>query len=252
VKTLVLKAFDRLGYVIVAKDDYGYTSDFSPDLTAEEQEICEQVAPYTMTSSLRVVSLIHASKHIAANDIAGDIVECGAWRGGSMMAVAETLKRLGDTTRKLFLYDTFEGMTEPGERDLQFDGRPAGELRELIEAKTGKWCYAGMEEVEQNLTNTGYPAENIRLIEGKVEDTIPATMPDRIALLRLDTDWYESTRHELVHLYPRLVSGGILIIDDYGHWRGSKEAVDEYFASTGTTRPFLHRIDYSGRLVVKP
>src|SRR5437867_1862945 len=85
----------------------------------------------------------------------------------------------------------------------------------------------------------------------EVEDTIPQHAPERIALLRLDTDWYESTKHELEHLYPRLAPHGVLIIDDYGHWVGAKQAVDEYFA-TQKLKPFLNRLDYTGRLVIKP
>ena len=92
--------------------------------------------------------------------------------------------------------------------------------------------------------------ERIHFVEGKVEDTIPATLPKRVALLRLDTDWYESTRHELCHLYPLLSRHGILVIDDYGHWQGARQAVDEYFAAQGQP-VYLHRVDYTARLVVK-
>lgn len=250
-KALLRKVFDRFGYDIIAKNSHR-SGEFSPDLSADEREIWALAEPFTMTSIERIVALIQATRHIVENNITGDIAECGVWRGGSMMAVAETLGRMGDTTRHLFLYDTFEGMTAPGERDLQFDGRAAGRLLERDEKKTGMWCYAGTEEVRRNLQKVGYPADQITLVEGKVEETIPATIPDQIALLRLDTDWYESTRHEFAHLYPRLASGGILIIDDYGHWQGAKQATDEYFASLGGPRPFLHRIDYTGRLLVKP
>src|SRR5690606_23062787 len=97
---------------------------------------------------------------------------------------------------------------------------------------------------------SAYPAGNIRYVAGKVEDTIPAVIPDKIAILRLDTDWYSSTKHELVHLFPKLSNGGILIIDDYGHWEGARKAVDEYFEETGT-RIYLSRIDETGRVAVK-
>lgn len=249
-KALLRKVFDSFGYDIVAKTSRR-SGEFSPDLSADEREIWELARPASMTSIERMVALIQATRHIVENGIRGDIAECGVWRGGSMVAVAETLRRMGDTGRRLYLYDTFEGMTAPGEHDLQFDGQHAGRLLERDPDKTGMWCYAEMEEVRQNLEKTGYPAENVILVQGKVEDTIPATIPDEIALLRLDTDWYESTRHELTHLYPRLASGGVLIIDDYGHWQGAKQATDEYFASLGGPRPFLHRIDYTGRLLVK-
>jgi hypothetical protein len=105
-----------------------------------------------------------------------------------------------------------------------------------------EWCVAGVQSVRKNVLSTGYPEEKLHLVQGKVEDTLPAAAPERIALLRLDTDWYESTRHELVHLYPRLVPNGVLIIDDYGDWVGAKEAVDE----------FLSRMDNTGRLIIKP
>lgn len=107
------------------------------------------------------------------------------------------------------------------------------------------------EEVSLNLSNTNYPDDNIILVEGKIEETLPGVIPDEIAMLRLDTDWYASTLHELKHLYPRLVRGGVLIIDDYGHWQGAREATDEYFAAEPKPRPFLHRIDYTARLLIK-
>jgi hypothetical protein len=85
---------------------------------------------------------------------------------------------------------------------------------------------------------------------GKVEDTIPADIPEKIALLRLDTDWYESTKHELIHLFPRLQKGGVLIIDDYGFWKGARKAVDEYFAENNI-QILLNRIDDTGRMAIK-
>jgi O-methyltransferase len=104
-------------------------------------------------------------------------------------------------------------------------------------------------EVQAAMRSTGYPEHQIGYVSGRVEETIPESAPSEIALLRLDTDWYGSTRHELEHLYPRLVSGGVLIVDDYGHYAGARQAVDEYFAG----RPILlARVDYTGRMAVKP
>jgi hypothetical protein len=105
--------------------------------------------------------------------------------------------------------------------------------------------------VRNNVCGTGYPREKLHFVVGKVEDTIPATMPRKIALLRLDTDWYDSTKHELSHLFPLLRPQGVLIVDDYGHWQGARKAVDEYFAAH-QTGILLHRIDYTGRIAVKP
>jgi hypothetical protein len=101
------------------------------------------------------------------------------------------------------------------------------------------------------MASTGIDAGRLHFVKGPVEETIPASVPERIALLRLDTDWYESTRHELIHLFPRLAAGGVLIVDDYGHWRGCRRATDEYFEQTGV-HILLHRVDYTGVIGVKP
>jgi hypothetical protein len=112
------------------------------------------------------------------------------------------------------------------------------------------WCYSGIDEVKNNLFTTGYPKEKLFFVKGKVEDTIPGEIPSAIAILRLDTDWYESTYHELKHLYPLLNSGGVLIIDDYGHWQGSRQATDNYFSEIN--KPvLLNRVDYTGRIAIK-
>lgn len=204
-----------------------------------------------MTSLERVIALIRATKYVAANQIRGAVVECGVWRGGSMMAVALTLLEMRAAPRELVLFDTFAGMAPPADRDARFDGVTAAELVASPIPDPYMECYATRDEVTANMKSTGYPMDNVRLVRGNVEDTIPAAAPPAIALLRLDTDWYESTRHELVHLYPRLAAHGALIIDDYGYWRGAREATDEYFA-THQPVPFLHRVDYTARMIIKP
>jgi hypothetical protein len=225
---------------------------FPVDLTEEERRIVQLVRPYTMTGVDRIVALVHAVRYLTHYRIPGAFVECGVWRGGSMMAAAAALLAAGDDERELYCYDTFEGMSPPTSVDVSYEGEAATELLARDPKGTGLWCYADEADVSANLARTGYPPHRIHLIAGRVEETIPSRMPPGpIALLRLDTDWYESTRHELDHLYPRLVSGGVLIADDYGHWQGAKRAVDEYFAEH-PSRIFLHRIDYSGRLVIKP
>ncbi len=219
------------------------------DLSEADRAIVARVEPFTMTSLDRRASLIGAIDHIVRHRIAGDIVECGVWRGGSMMAAALALKDRGQAQRHLWLYDTFEGMSAPTEADRSHDGVGAQQQLDNTTRGEGVWCAASLQDVQANLASTGYPAAQLHYQRGKVEDTIPATLPGRIALLRLDTDWYESTRHELQHLYPLLAPGGVLIIDDYGHWQGARRAVDEYFAGTPV---FLHRVDYTARLLIKP
>jgi hypothetical protein len=220
------------------------------DLAPADRELVARVEPFTMTSVDRRASLLGAIDHVVRHRIAGDIVECGVWRGGSMMLAALALMARGDTARELWLYDTFEGMSEPGAEDRSANGESAAAQLARTPRGEGVWCEAGLADVQANLRATGYPPERIHFVQGKVEDTIPATVPARVALLRLDTDWYESTRHELVHLYPRLARHGVLVVDDYGHWQGARQAVDEYFAAQPEP-VFLHRVDYTARLVVK-
>ena len=215
-------------------------------------ETIEVVRPYTMTSPQRVLALCEAIRYIVRNGIPGDVVECGVWRGGSMMAAARTLLHLGETSRRLYLYDTFEGMPAPSARDRDLGGAAAADIlaAQPRDTENRYWCVADQRDVERALLSTRYPAEGIRLVKGRVEDTIPGTMPDRIALLRLDTDWYSSSRHELEHLFPLLQPGGVLIVDDYGQWQGARQALDEYVA-TSRVPLLLHRIDSSARIAVK-
>ena len=155
-------------------------------------------------------------------------------------------------TRDLWLYDTFEGMPEPDENDFsKRSGNAKEKFKDVkISDSSSDWCRATLDDVQANIKIANYPADKIHFIKGKVEDTIPAQMPKSIALLRLDTDWYASTKHELEHLFPLLVTGGVLIIDDYGHWEGCRKAVDEYFAMQ-TKKPLLVRVDYTGRVAIK-
>jgi O-methyltransferase len=212
------------------------------------RRISARVRPYTMTSKVRVAALCQSVAYLEHRRIPGDFVECGVWRGGSMMAVALTLLDLGAQTRRLHLFDTFEGMPAPSDADRDLHGQPAEQYLDDDRARTELIC--PLDQVRQTLAGTGYDPGLMSFVAGKVETTLPAAAPDQIALLRLDTDWYASTRHELRHLYPRLVPGGVLIIDDYGHWQGARQAVDEYFAEAGIAAN-LHEIDYTGRLHFK-
>jgi O-methyltransferase len=221
------------------------------DIEPQIAEIIRKVHPYTMSSPERIASLCEAVRYIVSQQIPGDFVECGVWKGGSMMAVAYTLLALNERSRDLHLFDTFDGMSSPTERDVSFEGISAKELMKNSNkedrARTSVWCYTPLEEVQQAMKQAGYSPDHIHYIKGKVEETIPARSPKQIALLRLDTDWYESTRHELIHLFPRISNGGVIIIDDYGHWLGAREAVDEYIRDNRIPL-LLNRIDYTGRI----
>ena len=221
------------------------------DFTEFEKRICSEISPFTMTSKERIISLIRAVDYIVSNNIEGDIIECGVWKGGSSMAIAKTLINNNSTERQLYLYDTFQGMTEPEDIDQDFNKTSAKTLLNNTDIKTSViWAYSELDEVKANLTATQYPQSLIHCIKGKVEETLPYSQHSKIALLRLDTDWYASTKAELEFLFPKLVKGGILIIDDYGHWQGARKAVDEYFKENNI--PIcLQRIDYTGRIAVK-
>lgn len=250
-KKILKKIINITGYdlVRIQPRDEAFFDSIIPDFTAEEKAIIAKCLPFTMTSVERMASLLQAVTFIAKNKIPGDIAECGVWRGGSMMVTALTLLAHGDRSRSLYLYDTFEGMSSPTEHDRSLDGVAAVQQLNQEQRGTGIWCYASMEDVRYNLLSTGYPSDKIHFIKGKVEDTIPDVIPSHLSLLRLDTDWYESTKHELTHLFPKLDSSGVLIIDDYGHWQGARSAVDEYFREQNRN-VYLHRIDYTGRILV--
>lgn len=221
------------------------------DIERDFIEIYEKCKEYTLTSVQRMYSLYNSIIYISKNDIPGDIVECGVWKGGSMMLSALSLMQLKDTVRKLYLYDTFEGMTEPTCFDVRASDNFRAKLKyDKFKSNGIKWDYAPLEKVKKNLFSTGYPAENLIFIKGKVEETLLQIIPDKISILRLDTDWYESTYHELNYLFPKLSKNGIVIIDDYGHWKGAKRATDQYFKENNI-KILLNRIDKTGRIAVK-
>jgi len=224
------------------------------EATSADRALIASLKPYTMTSAHRLWSLMNAVRFVIDEKIPGDLVECGVWRGGSVMAMARALEERGVTDRHLWLYDTFQGMTAPTEADVEAGtGTTAAQMLAQTSVADGNnvWCVAGREDVEENLRTTGYPINQFRFVEGDVTRTLHSNTPESISLLRLDTDWYESTRMCLEVLYPKLSVGGVCILDDYGHWEGARKAVDDYFAQHGP-RPYMHTIDYSGRVFLKP
>lgn len=215
------------------------------------QRIYTKCKDYTMTSKERMFALYKAVEYIINSKIPGDFVECGVWKGGSTMLIALTLLEMKETNRKIYLYDTFTGMSEPTEEDIKVSDKSVRALshwKKAQEEDFNEWCFSPLPEVKNNMYSTKYPKDKIIFVKGKVEETVPKTMPSKIALLRLDTDWYESTKHELTHLFPLVTKNGVLIIDDYGSWAGSKKAVDEYFSNKSM---LLNRIDDFGRLGIK-
>jgi predicted O-methyltransferase YrrM len=198
----------------------------------------------------RIYTQTRAVEHVVKHGVPGAFVECGTWKGGSSMAMARALKRLGTTDRDLYLFDLFaNNWPMPTEHDVHH-GQSALGLAKSGYQVPPEYLYT-LDDVKRNMGLAGYPEARTHYVMGSVMETVPGQAPEQIALLRLDTDFYESTLHELVHLYPRLVSGGVLIIDDYGDWEGSRKATDEYLA--GQNIPLcLIRVDVGARMAVKP
>lgn len=229
-------------FTFVPSTSRHYPVDFGPQLI----DTIEQVTPFTLTSQERLAALCSATEYVVRHAIPGAFVECGVGLGGSVMAMALTLETLSVEDRDLYLFDTFRGITKPTEADVDYRG-----VAYLDHWPAMPDLFGGsvpLSEVKAALATTGYDPARLHFIEGNVEETLPEHAPSQIALLRLDTDWYESTRHELVHLYPRLVEGGVIIIDDYGHLQGVRKATDEFLKDH---RILLDRIDYTGRIGVK-
>ena len=224
--------------------------DFPVEATKEEKEIIKLSDKYSMTGSIRMWALLQAVKKVIKNKIEGDIVECGVWKGGNLILCQKYLN-LQNVSIKIHGFDNFEGMVKPKEIDTDYRNVPASEMHSLFKKDKNKnsWAYCSLEDVNKNINET-VPKHNIKLIKGIVEKTLlePKNLPDKISILRLDTDFYESTKIELEILYPKLVSGGFLIIDDYGHFKGCRKAVDEYFKDD---LPYLHYVDYSCRVIIK-
>jgi hypothetical protein len=207
---------------------------------------------YSMQSQERLWALINATRYIVSSSIPGVFVECGVYRGGSAIAIARTLMNMGCIDRDIYLFDTFDGMTNPSDADFEIGSNiSAKEL--LANAPKGEggnvWAHASSAEVLNALITVGYPQAKIHLVVGDVAQTLKAAIPKQICLLRLDTDWYESTRIELERLVPQISKGGVMIIDDFGHWDGARRAVTEYLKAENINR-MLQYIDYTGRLII--
>jgi len=211
----------------------------------------------SVSSPEAVVALIRAVGYVIDHGIPGSFVECGVFEGGNIQVMIQALQNLRAEERDIYLYDTFAGMPQPGARDDEgFTGEPLRMTWEAnrtnIDGTSGsKWMRADLDTVRRNVRPFGYPKHRLHFVKGLVEETIPGVMPDQIAILRLDTDFYSSTKHELEQLYPRLSSRGILIVDDYGSIPGARKAVDEY-AAEHRTGWFLNRVDAHVRLIIKP
>lgn len=222
-----------------------------PDASRAERDVITTASAYTSTSAPAQWAFIQAIKHVESAAVPGAIVECGVWKGGNLVIAGLMRKQLG-FQREIWGYDTFAGMTEPTDNDVKpgFSVDAKAKFKALNTGAVTDWCFVPIEDVETAYRGTVGDLD-VKLIMGRVEDTLvdPQNLPEQISILRLDTDFYESTKLELEILYPRLQSGGVMIIDDYGVWAGSRKAVDEYF---GDDKPWLHYVNRGVRLAIKP
>ena len=225
------------------------------DLTRHDMNIVSFVlnSSMTMVGGRALLATCAACKYATLNDVAGDFVECGVWRGGNAIAAKMIFDAYG-SNKKVWLFDTFAGMTQPSESDFNIASRqPAINKFYATQRNThNEWCYASLADVKNNFVIAGADLTNVRFVVGDVLQTLAdqANLPQQIAVLRLDTDWYESSKIEMEVLYPLLSTNGVLLIDDYDNWAGQRKAIDEYFAQPEITKPNLHRVG-ANRVVIK-
>jgi O-methyltransferase len=251
-RSLVKRILRKLDFELVRISKKSYR--FPVELSKEECAVIEYVLNnnLTMVSFERLLTTLMACKYAILNSIPGDFVECGVWRGGNAIVAAEVIKLQG-SDKHVWLYDTFAGMTPPSDADMDLQGvRAFSEFNQSQRDGYNEMYFASLDDVQKQFELRGLLGTNIHFVRGDVAETLtPNQLPMKsISVLRLDTDWYESTKREMETLYPILSEGGCLIIDDYGHWQGSQKAVDEYFVSI-KINPYLQYIDYTGRICVK-
>lgn len=234
----------------ISPDYKGLRSEI-PELSEGDAALLRKIEGLSMTSKIAQWEFIRALRDIEARRIPGDLVECGVWRGGNL-ALAGLVNAQSGSKRRIWAYDTFAGMTAPTEFDQKATSNldTAKKFKELDRDSHNEWCYASREDVVSNFGTVVGANAQLKVIQGPVQETLlqPENLPDRIALLRLDTDFYDSTKTEMEILYPRLQPGGILIIDDYGEWAGARKAVDEYFEGQHV---WLQRVTDTVRMMVK-
>lgn len=212
-----------------------------------------QSEQWSMTSRLNLMTTALACRHVISENIPGDFIECGVWRGGHAILAAGIFSLL-NSPRRVFLFDTFEGMPEPSPMDVRTtDGKPADKFYKAAKKQNIGWCFASLDEVRANFRKAGVPMDNVVFVKGQVENTLrddrlASKLGNDVSILRIDTDWYDSTKVELEVLWPKLSNEGILVIDDYGYWSGARKAVDEFFH---TKKPFMTPIGEASRVVVK-
>jgi hypothetical protein len=224
-KKVILDALASRGLKLARLD-----AEYPIEISIENKNDIESCNRFTMIGISRLVCNVIAMKYVEENSLVGDVVETGVWKGGSIALLARTSLDFGNHERTFWAFDTFAGMPEPGSLDEKFAHDKFAELKD--HSGYSDWCRANETDVRSNIEHLCGSLTNFKFVKGKVEETlkIEENLPTKISLLRIDTDWYDSTRAALEVLYPKVVSGGVVIVDDYGAWSGSQIAVDEFFS----------------------
>jgi hypothetical protein len=203
-----------------------------------------------------------AVNYILKNNIEGVIIECGVDSGNfEHIWINELMKN--NAVRDIYLYDTFSGLVEPSKFDYTCRSAVLASMNNdevynfwknnIIDEKTNRWCYTPLETVQHRLNSTGYSQSNLHYIVGDVMETLKdkTKIPEKIAILRLDTDWYESSKYELEQMYDNVVIGGVIIFDDYYHWDGQRRATDDFFESRNINYDFVYIGNYKTAAIIK-
>lgn len=252
IRRSILKLIESFGY---SKSYVDKIKSHTVELDDSDIDLIKYVLDkrYTQTSIPRLINTLKSCRYVVDNNITGDFVECGVWRGGNGILAKLLFEQL-DSDRAIWMFDTFEGMTAPTEFDIESSTKilAAKKYEENQRGSYSDWCFASLKEVKNNFINAELKLDGSNFVKGNVCETLMKSenIPSAISVLRLDTDWYESTKIELEILFPILSKYGVLIIDDYGHWEGARKAVDEYFEKQ-SYKPLLNVIDYTGRSVIK-
>ena len=250
---LLKSLLKKINYSLIKNEPINLDYEF-PESSKFEKDLFNKICPeYTMTSPDRIFALMASINFIIQHNVAGDFVESGVWRGGNLILFQKFIEKY-NLDKKIYAYDTFEGMSEPGKIDETFKGESSIDLlNKLFKKKTDRKeniliADCSIEQVQENFKKFSN-INNLICIKGEVEKTLnfKENLPNKISILRLDTDWYSSTKKELEVLFPLLEKNGILILDDYGFWKGHRKAVDEYFSDKKVT---IFKIDFNGRMVI--
>ena len=199
----------------------------------------EMVQPYTMASPERINRLIDNAIAANENRIEGDMVECGVCNGGSAAVLAYFATK-ASIARRTWLFDSFEGLPATTKEDLpSANGNTA-------ESCIGQ-CVGSIETVKQVLSLVGADMRSVNIIKGWFTDTFPKFSPqiEKIAMLNLDSDWYESEKLCLETFYDKVVEGGFIYFDDFFYWPGCRKAVEEFFAKHPSKMPMFNRVGHS-------